>query len=184
LVFNPLRESFKSKFDTNIFISAEHLNYFEVDTNQAADFIHQKLDAAGSGSSKPTSTSTKSSGPVHTTTAVPSGPPYGGNGTESSTIITVTDTAGATVTVITTVCPPTFSYVPNPTAETKPPHISVTVELPLPEATHSTVVPPSNNATATTSTSVVPVPTGGAASMVAKIGGASVAALFAAVALL
>lgn len=200
-----------------------HLNYFDVDTIQAAEFIHEKLAGAADDGSRPASPSTtKPPGSVNTVTALPhGGAPYGGNqtvtygaGQTSSTVITVTDTAGSTVYVTTTVCPATFSYISNPTEETKPASLSVTQEYPLPEATVTTgaidlsavpsiatgtvpvagatsiVVGGGNVPANATITTAGPVPTstgpvvGGAASTIAKLGGVSAVALLAVVALL
>jgi acetylxylan esterase len=157
----------------------EHLNYFDVYTPEVAEYVHQKLAAAG-----PAPVPTKSaSGPSSTMITAPyPTATHGGNGT--STVITVTNTAGATVTVITTVCPATMSYVPEPTEEVKPPHLTVTVEYPLPEATHSYTAPANGTAPAPTSTSVPPPSSAGSASYIAKMGGVFGAAVVAAAALL
>jgi hypothetical protein len=191
----------------------DHLNYFDLYSNEAAAFVHERLIAAGLGKDNGV-TSSAAPVPSATTTKGPSFPstvPHG-NGTipssgsaSSSTVLTITDTVGATVTIITTVCPNTQSYVPNPTAETKPPHLSVTVPYPLPEATVSTTInlssiptaiatgtiPPVNNGTIvvppkTSSTGSVPIPpaTGASAANVAKMGGVVAVAMAAAAALL
>lgn len=183
-------------------ITADHLNYFDLYSNEAAEFVHQRLAAAGLGSGNNNngnagSSSTVTRRPSASVTAAPfpSVVPHG-NGT--STVLTITDTVGATVTILTTVCPQTQSYVPNPTAETKPPHLSVTVSYPLPEATHPTTINLSSIPSVPTgtipavngtipppkATSQVPPPTGASAANVAKMGGVVAVAMAAAVALL
>ncbi|KAI9170649.1 putative carboxylesterase Culp3 [Paramyrothecium foliicola] len=179
-------------------VTEEHLNYFQVYTPEVAEYIHQKLAAASAGSNTHVPVApTKSAASVVTTAAPFPSAPHGGNATApSQTVITVTDTAGATVTVVTTVCPATFSYVSNPTAETKPPHLSVTQKYPLPEASVPTTINlssipvtatgtiPAANATIPqpTATHSVPV-TGGTGSNLVKMGGVLGMAIAAAAAL-
>jgi acetylxylan esterase len=202
--------------------TSEHLDYFQVYTDEVAAYIHQKLSEKStpgpkpSQSEKPTTKAPSGAAPAPTS-AFPSVSVIGNHTvtyaapTGSTTVIPITNTVGETVTIVTTVCPATFSYVPNPTAETKPPHLSVTVKYPLPEASHSTTinlssipytapgtipagsaattVPAGGEATKPAQPIVTPsapaeVPTGGSAATVAKMGGVVGMAVVAAAALL
>jgi hypothetical protein len=187
----------------------QHLDYFDVYTPEVAEYIHQKLAAVSAGPSVSVSAApTKSASNTVTAAPYPSAP-HGNNTTatynaphSSQTVITVTDTAGSTVTVITTVCPSTLSYVANPTAETKPPHITVTQQYPLPEASMPTTINlssipytatgtiPASSTLGTNVTIVKPTTTasvpavGGSTSQYAKMGVVFGAAMAAAAALL
>ncbi|KAL8299031.1 hypothetical protein RB597_007594 [Gaeumannomyces tritici] len=149
----------------------EHLNYFDVDTPDAAAFVQRRI-AAFQG---PVKSSTPAPGPTPAPTT--RSPFTNGTMTTSSpgsTVLTVTDVSGA-VTVYTTVCPET-SYTENAHTVTPPAGHSPTVKLPLPEATCETTENLSAIPTTAAPTSAPAVqPTGGvvkpASSVVKPTGG-------------
>ncbi|KAL8383371.1 hypothetical protein RB595_006901 [Gaeumannomyces hyphopodioides] len=134
----------------------EHLNYFDVDTPDAAAWVQKRI-AAFQG---PVKSSAPAPTPAATTTRLPFGNGTMTTASPSSTVVTVTDVSGA-VTVYTTVCPETQSYTENPHTVTPPADHSPTVKLPLPEATCETTENLSAIPTTAAPTGPAVQPTGG-----------------------
>ncbi|KAK7940741.1 Alpha/Beta hydrolase protein [Apiospora aurea] len=151
-----------------------HLNYFDLYTNEAAEYVQAKIrDHQGSGSSKPSSTGASST----TSTSAP----FPASSTVKSVVTTVTMTSGTSTKVVTTTSSteeavsssapstapssaassvgtayPASSYVANPTTVSIPANYHTNSHYhtaPLPEATAPTTEVlssiPANTATAT-----------------------------------
>lgn len=153
----------------------EHLNYFDVDTPDAAAWVKERI-AAFKGPTKSSAPAPATTPVATTTTRFPFGNSTMTTANPSSTVVTVTDVSGV-VTIYTTECPLTQSYTENPHTVTPPADHSPTVQLPLPEATCSTTENLSAIPTTAAPTGGVANPTGGVTkptpSQPVVVGGAS-----------